>query len=149
MNVAKKEMVELKCLKCENSRQVTTAGIQGDGNIYKIKCKCGASYSVAFDRRRFIRKRTQLYGTYSIENSVKDEIANIVDISKGGLCFIGKRYNNLKKDQIITIRFVLDNSDMTPIECKAIIRTVKDQRIGIDFLELSEGIRKTLGFYFL
>ena len=147
INVAGKESVDLMCLKCGNSRQVSIASLPPGDNMYRIKCKCGEAYSVAFDRRRFIRRKTDLRGVYFTESRMKDELIEISNVSMTGLCFVKNDKCDLRMGQIITLNFVLDNVNKDTVECKAIIRQIQGERIGVEFMNLSPGAQRTIGFY--
>ena len=147
INVSAKETVDLQCVRCGNSRRISTALLQADANTYKVQCKCGFNYYVAFDRRRFPRRKTELKGVYFLENSLKDEIIDIIDLSKTGLCFIAKSNIDIKIGQIIALNFILDNPERDNVECKATIRQINDCKVGVEFLNLSSSVQRVLAFY--
>lgn len=147
LNISEKETVVLRCVRCGNSRQISTGELRPDIHLYKIKCKCGAAYYMQFNRRKFTRKNVTLKGTYSMENRMNDEIVDIVNLSRTGLCFFTHGRIYLTKGQTINLRFVLDNAERESIECKAIIRRIKDHEVGVEFVNLPPIMQKRLSFY--
>jgi hypothetical protein len=146
--VAGKETADLVCSKCGNSRQIFLAGLPDAGNVFKIKCRCGYSYRLMFDKRRFNRKKTCLKGVYSSsDNRMYEDIIDIIDLSMTGLCFSRIDNRDLYNGQIVFIRFRLDNHQVDKVNCKAIVRHACNNRVGIEFLDLSPKVQRTIGFY--
>ena len=146
-NIAGSETVNLRCPRCGNSHRISTVELRSDIYMYKIKCKCGASHYVEFNKRKLPRKKVSLKGTCFTKNKINDEIIDILDISKKGLRFSVYGRIFMTKGQIINIRFTLDNTERESIECEAIIRWIKDGQVGVEFVNLSPTMQTRLGFY--
>lgn len=148
-NIASKEYIDLACPKCGNTKRVIIAKTPNIGRVYKITCKCRHHFFVVFDRRKYRRKRVDIIGTYSISRSFTDNIINIVDLSAGGLAFIRTDNNKLSTGDKLTIRFNLDNPDGDLIECTAIIKSMSNKKVSVEFANMKAKMQTTLGFYLL
>jgi len=82
INIAGKKSINLVCSQCGCAREINVSSLPDIGKVYKVKCKCIHSFSVAFDKRKEKRKRTKLTGTYPVEHNMTDNIINMVDLSR-------------------------------------------------------------------
>lgn len=147
IKVAGKQIVNLTCIKCGNSRQISVGKFLAKDNRYRIQCRCGYTYTMVLERRKAHRRKTDLRGSYYTEKIAKKEIVDIVNLSTIGLCLIRRDNTDLKNGQIINLNFVLENAQRDEIKCKATIKQVKDHIVGVEFLDLSPGMQKILAFY--
>ncbi len=147
IKVADKETINLMCMKCGNSRQISVASLISKDNRYRIQCRCGYSYTIVLERRRSHRKKTDLRGSYIADKSTREERVDIIDLSTLGLCLVRRDNTYLKNGQIINLSFVLENTERDEVKCKATIRRVNDDKVGVEFLDLSPSMQKILAFY--
>lgn len=147
INVLEKATITLTCIKCRNSREIPVTAFSSKDNRYRIKCKCGNNYIITLERRKFNRKVTDLRGTYVADKFAREEIVDIINLSTTGLCLVRRDNRNLEQGQIINLNFKLENVERDEIKCKATIIQVKDEKVGVEFLDLSPGIKTILGFY--
>lgn len=141
--------LDLQCPTCGNSRRIPVSELKIQEHTYRIKCRCGTSHYIELNRRKFVRKDVALKGVYSTGNKMNDEIMDIVNLSKMGLCFSTYNTKYLAIDQIIHLRLVLDNSEREPIECKSIIKWISDGKVGVEFIDLSPSMQTRLGWCLL
>lgn len=141
--------VDMVCAECGNSRQITVSSLPQLGKIYRIKCRCGNSAAFVLDRRKHKRKKINFIGLYSVRGSIRDHIISVVNLSRNGLCF--KRTDNTKLDvgQVISINFQLDNLERDSVRCDAIVRSIVDDKVGVEFKDMGGSTDRTLGFYLL
>ena len=149
INIAGKESIKLVCSKCGSAREINISSLPDIGRVYKIKCKCIHGFSIAFDKRKYKRKKTNFIGTYSLENSITDNIIDIIDLSRGGLGFIRTDRTKLKIGDRLAVRFNLDNAGNDVIDCIVSIRNIFNNRVCCEFLDMRGGMKTTLGFYFM
>ena len=135
------------CHSCGKWKQANVARYLNQNKPVKIKCSCGAAFSVTFEIRQFYRKEVNLYGTCSMHGMGKEQIF-VKDISRGGLGFMIDR-GTVEKGDTLTVEFVLDDNARSTISEDVIVRTVKDRFIGAEFVNLCEHAKKVLGFYLL
>jgi hypothetical protein len=102
-----------------------------------------------FDKRKYKRKATNFIGTYALENSLTDNIIDIIDLSRGGLGCIRTDKNNIKIGYRLTVNFNIDNAEGDMINCSVLVRNIIGNRVCGEFLDMTGKIRTTLGFYFM
>lgn len=146
-NIVDNETVHLMCPKCGNSREIPVTSFSQKDNRYRVQCRCGYSYIIMLERRSFNRKTTDLRGTYTTASFGKDEIIDIINLSTTGLCLVRRDDRELTVGQFISLIFRLDNFERDEIKCQAVIRQINDKKIGVEFLDLSPGAKRMLGFY--
>jgi hypothetical protein len=149
IDVAAKDSINLVCAKCGNEKQITVSKLPDAGRIYKVKCKCTHVFSVAFNRRKYNRKRTNIIGSYASKHSLADNIINITDISRGGLAFVRTDTSMIAVGDKLTINFTLDNTERDSITCTALIRNILGKKVCVEFLDMRKGMQTTLGFYLM
>ncbi len=142
-----KKDVEIVCPRCMRIGSISCENIPRGGKEYKLKCKCGESSIIQFEKRRHLRKSLNSIGV--ISNNGDEYIVNITGLSLSG-CSFTCRDDRLKLNagDKIRIRFRLDNANSDMIESSAIIRNIRVE-IGIEFIDTSEKMKKTLAFYFM
>ena len=118
----------------------------------KLKCKCGTAFSLQLEYRHFFRKNVYLLGRCLIEKRKVVSDVVIKDISLGGagveFLFAHRQFLNfVKLGDIVKLEFVLDNKNADNIVKRAVIRTIKKQAIGCEFLD--EAYNQRLGFYLM
>ncbi|HID31401.1 MAG TPA: PilZ domain-containing protein [Desulfobacterales bacterium] len=135
------------CDSCGKWKTANVARYVSLNKPVKIRCSCGASFSVKFEKRKFYRKKVRLHGTCFIGRR-REEPISIEDISAGGLGF---RMNKgaVEKGDTLNIEFTLDDKARSTISEDVIVKSVKDRLIGAEFTGLCEHSKKVLGFYLL
>jgi hypothetical protein len=115
----------------------------------RAKCECGKSFSVLFDSRKYFRKEVRLLGEYWNASGVQD-LMTVKTLSVCGAGFEARRKNLLVHEgETIQIKFLLNNNDRNWIKLKAVVKRVKGNQIGVEFIELNEHQRKCIGFYLM
>jgi hypothetical protein len=115
----------------------------------RAKCECGKSFSVLFDSRKYFRKEVRLLGEYWSASGVQD-LMTVKTLSVCGAGFEARRKNLLVHEgETIQIKFLLNNNDRNWIKLKAVVKRVKGNQIGVEFIELNEHQRKCIGFYLM
>ncbi len=140
---------DLVCAECGNSRQITVSNLPQLGKIYRIRCQCGNTAALVLDRRKHKRQRINFIGLYSVKGSIRDHIVSVVNLSRKGLCFKRTDNTRLGNGQVISIDFQLDNPERDSVQCEAIVRSVIDDKVGVEFQNLGGRIDRTLGFYLM
>ena len=137
INIAGRESVNLVCSKCGSARRIDISSLPNIGKVYRIECKCIHGFSIAFDKRKYKHKKTNFIGTYSLDNSLTDNIIDIIDLSRGGLGFIGSDKNKIKIGDRLTVRFNIDNAESDMINCTILVRNVIGNRVCCEFLDMT------------
>jgi PilZ domain len=138
--------VRLICPKC---------GFETNKNVFKFKdtpkrlkarCKCGEVFRFTLDFRRYYRKNVRLSGEYSIMG--KDEKGEIVieDISTSGIRFASLEPHHFSRNDIVELKFILDNPEKTQLHPIVRIKWVIDRNVGAQFDD-PKSVQTELEFY--
>jgi len=125
------------CPQCEKSWKKDLNNFKSHDKkiIFKCKCPCGHSFSVLLERRRHLRKNTDLGGAFIHDKKKIRGIINIKNISKGGLGFELTSDYLIGTGDIVLVRFILDDPFDTLISKETLIRKIKGRYIGAEFLD--------------
>ena len=139
----------LKCPFCRHARTVSVEKIKDKKKVIKVKCSCQKSYSVSLELRKMYRKDTNLKGSY-VNLSQKNEsgIMIVKDVSMGGIGFQAVGGNHIKNEDELEVTFTLDDTHSSVIKKHVVVRIVRDQFVGCEYLHAQE-YDKALGFYLL
>lgn len=152
--ISGKEEVPIVCHNCGSHKSISTSSIRELGKTFKVKCRCGFSFSVVFEIRGHYRKPTDLLGTYNKVNP-SDFGCNItvLNLSKTGVGFVidsreGHCLDILPGDRI-KLQFTLDDRERTIIQSFVLVRNISEGRVGAEFERLDPHAAKQLGFYLI
>lgn len=157
------KVVIINCPECHRSTKVPLATI-GKRHRCRVKCTCGNVFVAEVEYREKFRKQVAFPGFYEITRSTLSAMRNgarvhwesvaidgkvpncqIVDISPAGIGFLKKDKRLLNINDVIRIRFKLDNSAKTEITQECAVKFIKNDAVGCQML--SKNI--SLGFYLL
>ena len=140
----------LTCPQCGRQKVILTDSFKGHNykSELKIKCNCQNIFRVNLEFRRAIRKVTRLEGTY-INYSQKDSSGHITihDISVIGLGFSSLDNKNFKVGDELSLKFILDDEHKTEIKIEVIVRSIRKNTIGCEFIGSRETISGSLRYY--
>ena len=138
----------VKCPLCKKCHYTTVPEHFHNKPVW-AKCKCGKSFPVLFDSRKYFRKEVRLLGEYWDTSGAQD-LMTVTTLSIRGAGFETRRRNLLVHEgETIQIKFLLNNNDRNWIKLKAIVKRVKGNQVGVEFIELNEHQRKCIGFYLM
>jgi hypothetical protein len=105
----------------------------------KAKCLCGCIFdvpAVVIEARQFYRKRTRLPGSYA--KTVVDAMGcmTVKDVSFTGIRFQTEKEHDLAVEEVVGVRFVLDDPKHTEIRRTVAIRHVQGRFIGAEFCDM-------------
>ena len=144
VHVLGKEKAEVICPSCGGSKDIILAETELSRN-YEIKCICGNSILVVFEKRRSVRKRVLFAGTcFSKGDPTGGTTVKIVNLSKTGIRFLKEAGMKLELDETIRLRFrpkLANNA----IRCAALVRNIDGNSIGAKFLYLDLNTQKLIG----
>ncbi|PHR26464.1 MAG: hypothetical protein COA36_11900 [Desulfotalea sp.] len=137
------------CPACSSAKTVSVESFRHRLHVLKVKCKCGNTFSLQLEFRKYFRKGTDLHGTYDMAPpAIGGGIVSIVNLSLSGACLEIRGIHALEVGQKGSLDFTLDNRKATVLHRQIIIRTVTKNRIGCEFIE-ARAFDKELGFYLL
>ena len=139
----------LKCPFCRHARTVSVEKIKDKKKVIKVKCSCQKSYSVSLELRKMYRKDASLKGSYvNLSQKNVSGIMIVKDVSMGGIGFQAVGGNRIKNKDELRVTFTLDDTHSSVIKKHVVVRIVRDQFVGCEYLHAQE-YDKALGFYLL
>ena len=127
--------VSINCSKCGLQQNIDITNFKVTQKVLKGECRCGEPYQFNIEFRKEYRKEVRLTGEYYIPGlNEKGEII-IRDLSKSGIRFECLNLHSISKDDILTVRFKLDNSKRSEIRKHVKVIWERDRTIGAYFIE--------------
>jgi len=131
--------VTLVCEQCGKTRVINVSAVKS--NPQKVRCSCQHEFFISIEMRKFYRKQTKLAGEYVHigENASKrpDRGHMIVeDLSRSGLRLRTERPPNLRVNDTIQAKFILDDAKRSEVTKRAVVRRVDGYTVGAEFLDL-------------
>ncbi len=111
-----------------------------------VKCGCGNTFAVSFERRQNYRKQVAIWGLcFTAAGPPKGEPVKIIDISAEGVKF-QKSGQYMQPDQKLRIAFKLQDKTVNMVVS---VRSVEDGGVGAKIIDIDSQSRKTLGFFLM
>ena len=146
--VCRTNEVKIICPKCELEKNINVFKFKDTHKRLKAKCKCGEKFRLALDFRKHYRKNVQLTGEYYVQGKDEKEEILIEDISKAGIRFATLKPHNFSKDDLVELKFNLDNPMRTEVRTRVKILWINDRTVGAQFNDPNL-LEKDLGLYLL
>lgn len=144
------------CDQCGKMKSVSVSDVKSIGKPLKVKCGCGHIFFIIIELRKYYRKNTRLPGEYvkiSEDMSKGLERGNITveDLSRTGIGFRTKGKHTIRENDIIRVKFLLDNDKRSEVSKSAVVRRIHDTFIGAEFIDFDayNETNRTLGFYLM
>jgi PAS domain S-box-containing protein len=150
-------LVLLTCPRCGFQESISIDQFSRLGNAISVTCTCHKLFSAVLEKRRAFRKSVQLSGFFTLKGDLGPAQSDgsiwgpmvVKDLSKAGLRFSSDRAGLLHEDDLLMVRFNLDNANQSLIHKPARVISVSDiNEVGCRF-EGSDSYDITLGFYFI
>lgn len=139
----------LKCPVCEAIKTSKVGDFKGERHIVKVRCNCKNVFTVNLEFRKNYRKETKLSGDFFglTKEGVRGKLL-ILNVSKGGIGaqVIGMNTNRVGDE--LRVKFNLNDQHQSQVEKRVVVRLVKQNYIGCEFLDASVQ-DKALGFYLM
>jgi hypothetical protein len=136
------------CPKCGFKKNKIVFKFKDTHKRLKAKCKCGEVFRFTLDFRKYYRKNVQLTGKYYVQGKDEKEAILIEDISKTGINFTTLKPHNLSKDDLIELKFALDNTMRMEVRTRVKILWIIDRTVGAQFIDPNL-LEKDLGLYLI
>lgn len=142
------DIASIRCPKCDLVKDIGVGKFRDTRHTLKTKCSCGNIFVIALDFRKHYRKPTNIDGMYTLTSPPTNGGGRmqVVNISRSGVGFSISGHHNINVGQKASLRFTLDNKKKTELCKEVIIRSIRGNQIGCEFLDKNE-IGKDLGFY--
>src|SRR5262247_1404468 len=117
------------CEKCGKTRVVTLSDFKNVGKPLKVKCSCGHFFFVSIEVRKFYRKSTHLRGEYirisdDATKGLEKGAMTVENLSRTGLGFRTKKPHNIRVQEMLRVRFILDDTQRSEVNKSAIVKWV-------------------------
>ena len=134
------------CPECGLERTMDVTKFKETHKKLKARCRCGEVFRFTLEYRRHYRKKVRLAGEYFVQG--KDEKGEVIieDISASGIRFASLKPHYISRNDIVELRFALDNPMRTQIQELVKIIWMIDRNIGAEFVN-PKSLEKSLGFY--
>jgi len=142
------DTASIRCPECALVKNIAVGKFRNNRHTLKTRCSCGNTFLVALDFRKHYRKPTNITGMYSLVGSSSrgGGQMQVNNISRSGLAFSISGHHSIQIGQQALLNFKLDNKKQTELTKKVIVKNIRDNNIGCEFLNQGQ-IGKDLGFY--
>ena len=139
----------IKCPYCKVSKIASFEKFRKRNKNIKIKCSCEKLFQLNIEFRKMFRKETELHGLYVNYSQKNDQNKILVkNVSMSGIGFITQGEHRIEKDHKLKVEFTLDNENKPIITREVLVRHVRKNFIGCEFIKMA-GYDKVLGFYLM
>lgn len=140
----------MKCPACQAVKSADVSKLRNaEQHVIKVRCTCQQVFAVKLEFRKAYRKEVKLAGDFqSLPTGKHRGRLTVVNISKGGVGAQVIGFNQFRIGDELRISFNLDDRHNSLIEKKVMVRLVKQNYIGCQFLDPSSQ-DKALGFYLM
>jgi hypothetical protein len=134
------------CPECGLERKIDVTKFKDTHKRLKARCRCGEVFRFTLEYRRHYRKKVSLAGEYVVQG--KDERGEVIieDISASGIRFASLKPHFISRNDIVDLKFTLDNPMKTQIQELVKIIWIIDRNIGAEFMN-PKSLENNLGFY--
>lgn len=145
--VGKNGKVKVGCMKCGFVKSVDPQADPRLTGPFRFRCKCGHISLCRIEQRKHYRKNVELKGSYFDQKTNNKAAMVVKNISFSGIGFTTiKNDDFINEGDILTVTFTLDDGRGTVIKRDVCVRSVRNRKIGCEFLEKPLFDRE-LGFY--
>jgi hypothetical protein len=127
--------VTIICPKCGFEQNIDVAYFKDTHKRLKAKCTCGEGFQFTLEFRQTYRKNFRLAGEYFVQD--KDEKGEILieEISAKGIRFACLKPHNISRDDLVELKFNLDNPMKTEIREHVKIIWINDRIVGAQYID--------------
>lgn len=139
----------LKCPACEAVKSAKVDSFKSGPHVVKVRCNCQNVFTVKLEFRKSYRKETKLAGEYrGLGSDRGGGKLMVLNVSKTGIGAQIIGINHSRVGDELRVTFNLDDKHHSLIEKRVVVRMVKQNYIGCEFLD-STAHDKALGFYLM
>jgi len=123
------------CPKCRSEKNIDVTRFKDTHKKLKAKCRCGEVYRFALDFRKHYRKNVRFHGKYIVQEKDKKGIIIIENISADGIRFVSLKPHIFSVNDIVELKFTLDDPTKTEIQELVKIIWVMDRNVGAQYID--------------
>lgn len=149
-NVNGKKNITFLCPYCDRPFSISASNIADNNHELNISCSCSKQFRLSVNFRRFFRKDVILVGEV-INLSLNDgawTVMTVMNLSIGGMCFRMLEPNSMQKGDVLRIRFTLDGPEEVLIDEQVIVRNVRNNEFGCEFINLTNEKKELRSHFF-
>ena len=146
----------ITCENCGHTKSVRAAEVRVVFRPLKVQCACKHEFFVCIELRKFYRKSARLSGHYAEANVWKASVTGkgnmlVENLSRRGVGFRTTAPHRLHLNEIIEVRFTLDDAYGTALRKRAAVRHLDNGLVGAEFFDFDSYSpeNRTLGFYLM
>jgi hypothetical protein len=125
------------CHKCGLNKNMDVAKFKDTHRRIKAKCKCGEIFQFILEFRQSCRKNLRLAGEYFVRGKKERGDILIDEISASGIRFASLKPHNISKDDLVELKFTLNNSWRTEVQELVKIIRIKNRNVGARYTDQS------------
>lgn len=127
---------EITCPNCEKKKVINVTNYRIVKKPIKVKCRCGYSFSIILEHRRYDRRNVTIPGKlFQIPSKKEVDDILIKSISVTGIGFETKSLTTIQVGDNFEIVFTLDDNFDSAVRERITIKRVKGNFIGAEFLD--------------
>ena len=134
------------CPECGFSKNIDITNFKSTQKRARAKCGCGESFRFTFEFRKNYRKNVRLAGEYIVKVTGEKGDVIIRDLSLTGIRFESLKPHEISTNDILEVKFKLDNSKKSEIRKLVKVIWVRDRIVAAHYSE-TKLFEKDLGFY--
>lgn len=140
----------MKCPACDAVKSADVSRLKSTGqHVIKVRCTCQKVFTVGLEFRKAYRKDTKLAGEYQLMTGEKSNgKLMVLNVSKGGVGAQIVGMNRCRIGDELRVSFNLDDRHHSLINKRAVVRLIKQNYIGCEFIDANT-TDKALGFYLM
>jgi hypothetical protein len=144
--VDKNNQARVICPECGFKKNVDAMNFRDTKSMVKGKCKCSEGFDFTLEYRKHYRKNVKLPGEYIVQKS--GEIGEVIirELSLTGIRFETMKPHQISTDDILDMKFKLDNPLRSEIRKLAKVIWVDNRNVGAQFNE-TKLFETDLSFY--
>jgi hypothetical protein len=127
--------VRIICPKCGFEKDIDVTNFKDTHKRLKAKCRCGEVFRLTLEYRKHYRKKVRLPGEYLIQGKNEKGEIIIEDISDSGVRFASLKPHYISRNDIVELKFTLDNPMRTQIQELVQIIWIIDRNVGAKFID--------------
>lgn len=132
------------CPVCNVQKTISVENFKEKHHELRVRCRCGHSFTLELEFRKYVRKETSLPGDYSLEDHsvIESGHTRVIDLSIKGACFEVRHPHDITTGMEGELVFTLDNRKQSILYRQVIVRSVRGSRIGCEFLEINSSSKE-------
>lgn len=148
VHVNRDNYIAFSCPHCSKPYRISVANFKNNKHEVITRCSCEKRFEIELNFRRFYRKSVQIEGevmNLSTAQNIWFSIT-VLNLSMSGLRFRLKDPATIKLDDLLQVKFTLDDQRADLIDKEVIVRDIRKNIYGCEFNNLAYE-EKELGFY--